>query len=102
MTVRNVKLLKLNIISEAEIKLLNVSSLVKKLDFDAKIPDIEGKYFTTSDYNKLTGGILDSKIKQKDLVNKSDISNLVEDSDWNTNFRTSAWKKKKRVKSRTR
>ena len=68
-------------ISEAEIKLLNVSSLVKKLDFDAKISDIEGKYFTTSDYNKLTGGTLDSKIKQKELVNKFDIFNLLKDSD---------------------
>ena len=36
-----------------------------------------GKFFTTSDYNKFTSGILHATIKQKDLVNKYDISNLV-------------------------
>ena len=44
---------------------------------------IEGKYFPTADYNKFTSDILDIKIKQKELVNKSDISNLVKDSDLN-------------------
>ena len=37
--------------------------------------DIEGKCFTTSDYNKFTDKILDVKIKDKKLVNKSDIIN---------------------------
>ena len=36
---------------------------------------IEGKYFTTADYNKFTSGILDVKKKQEVLVNKSDIDN---------------------------
>ena len=57
------------------------TDLVKITDYDAKISDIEGKYFTASDYNKFMSDILDAKIKQKALVNKSDISNLVKNSD---------------------
>lgn len=38
-----------------------------------KIAEIETRYFTTSDYNKFTGEILDLKIK-KELVYKYDIS----------------------------
>ena len=60
-------------ISEVENKIVSVSGLVKKTDYDAKIKDIEGKYFTTDDYNKFTSDILDVKIKQRELVNKSDI-----------------------------
>ena len=32
-----------------------------------------GKYCTTTDYNRFTSDMLDVKIKQKELVNKSDI-----------------------------
>ena len=64
-------------ISEVENKIPSVNDLVKKTDYDAKIKYIEGKYFTTADYNadynKFTSDILDVKIKQKELVNKSDI-----------------------------
>ena len=38
----------------------------------------------SSDYNKYINAILDAKIKQKELVNKSNISNLVKNSDLNT------------------
>ena len=69
---------------EIEHKIPDVSELVKKEDYDAKITEIEGKYFTTADYNKFTSNILDSKIKQKELVNKSNISNLINNSDLNT------------------
>ena len=55
------------------IKIISVSGLVKKTDYDAKIKDIERKYFSTTDYNKFTSDVLDVKIKQKELVNKSDI-----------------------------
>ena len=44
-------------------KIRNVGGLVKKTDYDAKIKDIERKYFTTADYNKFTNGKLDVKIK---------------------------------------
>ena len=60
-------------ISEVENKIISVSGLVKKTDYDAKIKDIERTYFSTTDYNKFTSDILDVKIKQKELVNKSDI-----------------------------
>ena len=60
-------------ISEVENKIISVSGLVKKTDYDAKIKDIERKYFRTTDYNKFTSDILDVKIKQKELVSKSDI-----------------------------
>ena len=62
-------------ISEAENKIPSVCGLVKKkkTDYDAKMKDIDGKYITTVDYNKFTNGILHIKVKQKELVNKSDI-----------------------------
>ena len=43
--------------------------------------DIEKKNFTASDYNKFTKEILDAKIKETELVDKSYISNLVKSSD---------------------
>ena len=73
-------------ISEIENKIPNISDLTKKEDQHGEISDIEGKYFTTSDYNKFTSETLDTKIKQKELVNKSDISNLVKDSDLTQNL----------------
>ena len=45
----------------------NVSGLIKK-NYDAKLSDIEQKYFIISDYNKFTSDILDAKIKQKALI----------------------------------
>ena len=46
------------------------------------------KYFTT-DYNKFTSdNILDTKIKQKELVNKSGISDLVKNYDLNIKLAT--------------
>ena len=50
-------------IGGVENKIPDVNDLVNKKDDDAKISDIEGKYFTTSDYNKFTSNILDAKIK---------------------------------------
>ena len=46
------------------------------------INNIEGKYFDTADYNKFTSDILDAKIKQKELVNKSDIADFVKKKDF--------------------
>ena len=74
----------------------NISNIIdlvkKKTDYVAKILDIETKYFTTSDYNKFMSEILNTKIKEKGLVNKSDISNLVKKIDLNTNLTTLATK----------
>ena len=37
----------------------------------------ETKYFTTSDYNKFPGEIFNAKIKEKGLVDKSNISEFI-------------------------
>ena len=56
----------------------DVSDLVKKIDYNAKMSDIEKNYFTNFDYNKFTKKeILDSKTQEKKLVDQYDISNLV-------------------------
>ena len=53
------------------------SGSVKKSNYDAKISDRETKYFITSDYKEFKKETLDAKIKEKWLLNKFDISNLV-------------------------
>ena len=47
------------------------------MDCNAKISDIETKNFTNFDYNKFTSQIIETKIIEKRLVDKSSISNLV-------------------------
>ena len=68
-------------IGKIEDKTSDMSGLVKKPDYNAKISDIESKYFTTSDYNKFTSKILEIKIKVRGLVDKSDISGFIDNSD---------------------
>ena len=46
-----------------------------------KLSVIETKYFTASDYNKFTDEILNAKIKEKGLVDKSDTSGFIDNSD---------------------
>ena len=53
------------------------SGSVKKENYDAKISGRETKYFFTSDYTEFKKEILDAKIKEKWLLNKFNISNLV-------------------------
>ena len=60
-------------IDDVERKIPNASSLVNKRNYGDKILDTEGKYFTTSDYNKFMSDILDARIKTK-LINKINIS----------------------------
>ena len=52
-------------IGNVDNKIPDVSKLVKKVNCGAKIKDIQGKYFTTTDYNKFMNDILDSKTKTK-------------------------------------
>ena len=80
-TVLNTKII------EVENKNPNVIDLARKTYYGAKISEIKRKYLTTSDYNKITSNIPDGKIKQKELVSKSDTSNLVKDSDLNANYK---------------
>ena len=56
-------------ISEFQTKTSSVAGLAKKIDYDAKIRNTQGKHFTTADYNKFTIDILDVMLKQKVLVN---------------------------------
>ena len=57
-----------------ENEMLNVSELVKETNYDAKILHIESKCFSTSDCNKFANNILDTKIKNKKLINESFVS----------------------------
>ena len=59
-----------------------------RTDYDAKISEIEGKYFTTLGYNKFACNIIGAKIKQKKLVNIFNVFNLVKNSDLSTKFAT--------------
>ena len=51
-----------------ENKMPALSDSVNKTDYSAKISEIEGKYFTTSYYNKFASDILEAKIKQINLL----------------------------------
>ena len=48
-------------------KIPNVSSLIKKSDYDAEVKDIKNKYFTTSDYTKFTNNVFNAKITEKNV-----------------------------------
>ena len=58
-------------------KISVVSDLFKKTGYNTKILDTEAKSFTISDYNKFTRKILQTKIKEKRIVDKTSLSNLV-------------------------
>ena len=54
-------------------EILNVSDLVKKEQNKMqKFQTLKKMYFTTCNYNKFKSKILDAKLKEKALVNKSD------------------------------
>ena len=55
--------------------------LVQKTNFDGKISEIEEKYLNTFYYTKFTSEVFKAKIRQKEVVSKSNISNLVKNSD---------------------
>ena len=80
-----------------ENKISDVSSLVKKTDYDVKVSDIESKCFTTVNYNKSI--TLDAKIKQKELVILCAIAGFMSnaDLDKNSNISNKIW-----IKSRAR
>ena len=59
--------------------------------------DIEGKYFTTTDYYKFASDIIDVRIKLKKLVNESNISDHVKISNLSKSLESLA--KKNRIKS---
>ena len=73
-------------------KVPDVSGLINKIVHNAKTSDIEKKYFTTLNYNKFTTEILDTKIKEKRLLDKFNVSNLVKKSDLKRKLATLATK----------
>ena len=68
-------------LTAVENKIPNDSDLVKKAEYDGKIKHIDSKYFTTSDYSKFTNHTFSAKVENKELVNKSDISGFINNSD---------------------
>ena len=64
-------------LTTVENKILNVSDLVKNADYDAKISEMEKKYFTTSEYNKFTSNTFDAKLTQKKLVNEYNLNEKI-------------------------
>ena len=52
-------------------KIPDASNLVSEINYDAKIKDIESKYFTTSNYHKFMNVITDNMIKEKGLAKNS-------------------------------
>ena len=76
-----------------ENKIPDDSDTVKKAEYDGKIKYIESKYFTTSDYSKFTDHAFGAKIENKELVNKSDISGFINNSDLNKKIKNKQQKR---------
>ena len=75
-------------LAAVEKRIQNVSDLVKKTKYDAKVSEIYIKYFNRSDYDNFTTDILNTKIKQKELVDESDISRFKYKFDLEKKIRT--------------
>ena len=64
-----------------ENKIASVSSLVKKIDYDTKITEIEkkltnhnhDKYITTPEFNILAASVFNARSEQANLITKTDI-----------------------------
>ena len=67
-------------LTAVENKVPNISSLVKKTDYNTKVTEIEnrlidhnrGKYITTPEFNRLTAENFAARLKQANLVTKTD------------------------------
>ena len=64
-------------LTNIENKIPNVNDLAKKANYDRKISEMEDKCFSTSEYNKFTNNILDTKVTQKKLINESDLNEKI-------------------------
>lgn len=65
------------LLNAKENKTPKVSDLLENTDCDTKVPNIEAKYLSTSNYKRFTNKILITKTKEKLQVDKSDIFGLV-------------------------
>ena len=68
-------------LTTVENKIPNVSNLVKKTGYDAKILDTENKHITTADNNKFTKDVVAYKIKSEGLIDKSAIAGFINNAD---------------------
>ena len=67
----------------------DISSLVKKADYDAKITEIENKlnnhnhdkYITTPEFNTLAADVFNARLAQANLVAKADFDNAISSLD---------------------
>ena len=87
-------------VTAVENEIPDVSNLVKKRIYDAKISDIHSKYITTADYNRFTKNIVDNSIKNEDIVDKSAIGGFISNAELDkksNNFSNKSW-----IKSRVR
>ena len=66
--------------------------MYEKPDYPSKVSEMDKIYFTTSIYSKFKNNILDIKIKKKELVNQSDISEFVNNSNLDKKIKTLATK----------
>ena len=66
----------LNTNNSDENKIPNTSNLVTKIVLDTKIIEADySKYITTQEFNQLTAENFAARLKQSDLVNKTDCDN---------------------------
>ena len=72
-------------LTAVENKILNVSNLVRKTDYDTKVSEIEkkitdddhDKYITSPEFNKLIAECFATRLKQANLASKNDVTNFV-------------------------
>ena len=70
-------------LTAVENKIPDVSSLVKKTDYNIKISEIEkkitdhkhDKYITTPEFNNLAAGVFNARLARANLVTKKDFDN---------------------------
>ena len=83
-------------LTAVENKVRNVSNVVKKTEYNTKISEIENKiatdhdhdkYITTQEFNKLTLKNFTARLKQANLAIKSDIANLVKNTDFDNKLK---------------
>ena len=67
-------------LTAVEIKILDVTDLVKKTDYDAKISDIKSRFINVADYNEFTTDIVGNKVKSEGLVGKYAITEFIKNA----------------------
>ena len=76
-------------LTTVENKIPDVSNLVKKTDYNAKVTEIKNKlnnhnhdkYITTQEFNTLAEDVFNARLKQANLVEKTNLDNTVSSLD---------------------